>query len=233
MLLNNLIESRRARRPLGLQGLVSFGLHVGLGIFVVTATRSAPPNDPERMVATPIALAPPDHPDVRPALPRPEPSQAPLPTVSAITIAPVTDVPDSIPPVVIGESFDPKLFSGGIGPTAACPPTCASNSNPIEAAVFREDEIDEPARVLSQPAPRFPPVLRAAGRAGRVTLQFIVDTAGHVEPGSVRVVEASDPGFEASATDVVLHSRFVAGKSKGQAVRQLMSQTFSYRINAQ
>ena len=97
-------------------------------------------------------------------------------------------------------------------------------------ALFSEAAVDEPARVLSQPAPVFPAVLKAAGVGGRVVVQFVVDTVGAVEPGSMSFAETSHPAFESSARTAIEHSRFTPARIRGQAVRQLMRQSIRFEI---
>lgn len=84
--------------------------------------------------------------------------------------------------------------------------------------------------MLSQPAPAYPPILRAAGIAGRVVVEFVVDTTGMVEPMSLRVVEASNRGFERSAREAALGARFTPARAQGRRVRQLVRQGVSFRI---
>ena len=229
-MLGQLIESRRAKRPLGV-GFLSLCLHLGLGIGVVKATTGIPATSPTREFDNPIALPPETaEPILEPA--RPDPILPTVPGAPVLVMTPPTEIPTTIPPVELGPPVDPKRFSGLTGLAAGCPPACAVSAKPIGSAVFKAEEIDAPARVVSQPTPRFPPVLQAAGIAGRVTLDFIVDTTGHVEPRSVRVLESSHAGFEPNASEVVLRSVFVPGRVKGRPVRQMMRQAISYRINA-
>lgn len=90
--------------------------------------------------------------------------------------------------------------------------------------------MDEPARVLSQPAPVFPAVLKAARVGGRVVIQFVVDTVGRVEPGSVRFAESSHPAFESSARTAIEQSRFAPARIRGQPVRQVVRQSVRFEI---
>jgi protein TonB len=95
---------------------------------------------------------------------------------------------------------------------------------------FTSSEVDQPATVISQPRPRYPSVLQAAGLTGQVTIEFVIDTTGRVEPASVRIVASSHPGFESSATETILGSRFHPGKVRGMPVRQLFRQTVAFRL---
>jgi protein TonB len=96
--------------------------------------------------------------------------------------------------------------------------------------LFHEDAVDQPAMVVSQPTPEYPAVLKAAQLEGRVVLEFVVDTMGAVEPHSVTVLESTHPGFGRSAVESVLGSRFTPAKIRGAAVRQVVRQGVSFRI---
>jgi protein TonB len=96
--------------------------------------------------------------------------------------------------------------------------------------VLAAAQVDEPAVVLHQPSPRYPPVLQQAGIEGRVLLEFIIDTTGHMETESLRVLETSNPGFNAAAGETVRRSIFRPARVHGGAVRQRTIQSIAFRI---
>ncbi|OLD43196.1 MAG: hypothetical protein AUI55_03095 [Gemmatimonadetes bacterium 13_1_40CM_2_70_7] len=61
-------------------------------------------------------------------------------------------------------------------------------------------------------------------------IQAILDTTGHVEPGSVRVLESTHPAFSREARNVVLNSVFRPGRVKGRAVRVLIAIPIDFKI---
>jgi TonB family protein len=140
--------------------------------------------------------------------------------------APLTGVSTPDLPVLAGPSLDPvalrRFLPGGLGDPAG--------SGGGGDAVLAAAEVDDPAAVIQQPAPRYPPVLRQAGIEGRVLLEFVIDSAGHVEPGSLRVLERSRPGFDAAAEETILHSLFRPARVRGRAVRQRTWQAIAFRI---
>ena len=66
--------------------------------------------------------------------------------------------------------------------------------------------------LLSGAAPDYPEPARERGIEGRVTLQIVVDPAGHVER-DVIVVE-SVPALDGAAIDAVRHWRFAPGRDR-------------------
>ena len=73
--------------------------------------------------------------------------------------------------------------------------------------------------MLAGPVPAYPELLRQAGVQGRVVLEAVIDTAGHVEPGSLVVVAAAHPGFVAAARQAVAATLFRPARVRGRAVR--------------
>lgn len=90
-------------------------------------------------------------------------------------------------------------------------------------------EVDEPVVVLTPQIPVYPAALAAAGVSGVVHLEFVVDTAGRGEPGSVCVISSTTPAFEQPAIDAVLGTVYRAARIRGHRVRQLVHQRLVFR----
>ncbi len=114
---------------------------------------------------------------------------------------------------------------------AACPPRGSREGpNPIAGQIYAEDDVDERPVLMSAPPLAYPPLLRQAGLQGRVEVQAVIDTVGHAEPGSVKVIERTSTGFEESARDYMLHAVFRPAHVKGRAVRALVTVPLDYSI---
>ena len=90
--------------------------------------------------------------------------------------------------------------------------------------------MDDPVTIIEQPEPRYPAALAAAGISGRVVLDYVVDTAGRAELGSLRVITSSHPAFDEAARASVLASRYQPARLRGRVVRQLVRQALSFRL---
>jgi TonB family protein len=88
----------------------------------------------------------------------------------------------------------------------------------------------QPAVLLNQPAPRYPSALLRAGITGMVLLEFVIDTAGKVEPSSIHTIESSHPGFEDAARGAVLGARFQPAWLGQRAVRQKSRQQVRFMV---
>ncbi len=110
---------------------------------------------------------------------------------------------------------------------AALPPR-DSTQTPISAAqtakppIFLPVLLDSKLRVLESPLPPSLDSLARAVKPGRVAVQFVVDTMGVPEPGSVRVLTSPDTALSRAAAAAVLLWRFRPGRVHGHAVRVLV-----------
>ena len=222
-------STRRRERRTG-RGIVSATLHIVAIVGVARATASSGPyaaSEP-RMVDLVLDLPVMPAPVATPTTSAPS-GIAPAPLPVSSVVAPVV-VPAGIPPVTIHEPWNPRSVALRSGPSVMRGGLeVTGNFNPD--SILAESAADEPATILLQRAPRYPPVLQAAGLEGRVSVRFVIDREGRVEPGSVRITSATHTGFEESARETILGTRFKPARVRGRPVRQWAEQTVVYRIS--
>jgi TonB family protein len=80
-------------------------------------------------------------------------------------------------------------------------------------------------------APEYPAHLLHSGVQGRAEVRYVVDTLGSVDTLSYRVLRASHVDFAVSVRRALPNMRFRPAMQGGRRVRQLIEQTFSFRIN--
>jgi protein TonB len=233
-----LLVSRPSYRRAPQSALGSLCIHVLL-LGVVVATTRASLDAPRTPVADTTLvflrrLAPPAKPEAppeardrveaRPVVP------VPAPPKGFQTVVAPKDIPTTIPPIdLTAKALDPRDFTGrgveggvargvvgGIG--KAAPP-----AEEIYTVATAEPNF-APAVLISQPIPRYPPVLQQIGLSGRVLLQFVVDTTGHVELPSIHVMESTHEGFEPPAREAVAAAIFHPARLGSRPVRQLAEQ---------
>jgi TonB family protein len=86
-------------------------------------------------------------------------------------------------------------------------------------------------QVAEQPGtsgPKYPDALRANRTIGEVLAQFVVDSTGHCENGSFKLLESTHPLFTQAVRDALPQMRFVPAEAGGAKVRQLVQQLFSF-----
>ena len=211
--------------------LLSVGFHSILLAGAVALTRPpaaathtlAPEPDIVFVAPQPPRSSPPATRDLLPGQTTPAPPPLPpsiaLPDLAApVVSARVPTVADVLTGASIESGAAPGATALALGATAP------GIGGPLTAAA-----VDDPVEVLEQPTPQYPSALAQAGIPGRVELEYVVDTLGRAEPGSVRTLTSTHPAFEEAARASVLASRYRAARSGGRVVRQLVRQTLSFR----
>lgn len=223
-------------RSLG-QAVLSLGLHSAMIAGAIVATRQIAGQVAPRAVETTLvfALKPPP-PEPPPDAPKPEVLVAVNPPPKGFqTVVPPSEIPKVIPPVDLTQRMlNPRDFTGK-GVEGGIAGGVVGGTGKVDAdtptnAVYQAGDLDEPAQVISQPPPRYPPVLEQAGVPGVVAVQFVIGSHGKVEPGSVEVISDTDSAFVAPARESVLLSSFRPARFHGQRVRQLARQTIRFAI---
>jgi TonB family protein len=96
--------------------------------------------------------------------------------------------------------------------------------------VFIEAVVDEPPLSISFPQAEYPRMLLEARIEGSVVLEAVIDTLGHPEPGSIRVLSSTNRGFEAPARAAFGRALFRPGRVRGQKVRVLVRQPLRFAL---
>jgi TonB family protein len=102
-------------------------------------------------------------------------------------------------------------------------------------SVFNADQVDRRARLDSTRLLQlsFPPPLFAAGVPGLVIAEFVVDTAGRVEDGTVGIVSSTAPLFTEAVRVALESAAYVPAMKNGRAVRQFVQQPFEFSVDRQ
>jgi hypothetical protein len=61
-------------------------------------------------------------------------------------------------------------------------------------------------------------------------MQFVVDTLGRVEPGSITALRSDHAQFERAVRDALARMRFMRAEVARHPVRQLVQQPFSFAL---
>lgn len=231
----NLIESKQKRFQSTKQTVVSALLHVVVIFAAVKATTGAAETLRDIIQDTTLVfLKPPEPPPPPP--PEPPPPDAIVtanpPPQGFQTVVPPTDIPKEIPPVNLNEKFDAKDFSGK-GVEGGIAAGIVGGTGPVDtqAETYLEAEVDDPVNPINIPKPRYPPVMQQAGIAGSVDVQYVVDTTGHAERSSWKVLRSTNKAFEEPAREAIMKGVFKPARIRGKAVRQLVQQKISFNLS--
>jgi len=88
--------------------------------------------------------------------------------------------------------------------------------------------VDDPPVLATHPPIRYPPELAALKVDGTVVVEAALDATGHVEPGSLRLVESPNHGLDAEALRVVRGSVYRPARSHGQPVHAVIRQEITF-----
>ena len=221
---DHLIESQRKKnrgKGFGL-GAVSLVIHTVVIAAAVYATLNAGQTDNSVKVDTTAVFL--DQPKAEKP-PEQQPVQLDVPLKGFQTVVAPDVIPTNIPPVNLQEHFDPKDYSG-----SGVEGGLSTGMVPTGNEVFMEAIVEEKPAVLSGPTLQYPELLRQAGIQGRVMVQAIIDTLGRAEPGSVKVLQSPNPGFDQSAKNYMLKTLFRPARVHGRAVRVLVQLPIDYRL---
>jgi periplasmic protein TonB len=134
-------------------------------------------------------------------------------------------IPTSIPQINLTEHFDPKDYSG-----TGVEGGVANGIVPNSDAVFTASIVEEQPERLAGPQPVFPELLKQAQIQGRVLARAIIDTTGHIEANSIRILQTPNPGFNPGVIDALRRSVFRPARVHGRAVRIMIDIPFDFTI---
>lgn len=97
-------------------------------------------------------------------------------------------------------------------------------------AVYNADQVDRRAHLDTTALLRlsFPPPLFAARVAGLVIAEFVVDSAGRIENGTVGIISSTAPLFSDAVRVALESASYVPAIKDGRPVRQLVQQRFEF-----
>ena len=224
-------NARRQRRVGGL--VVSTTLHLVIIVLAVRATGLTAAPRPKTSDPIPILVAPREKP-VTPTPPTPrrplvgDPTMPSVPREAPPVVNISTDVLPGIPkPDIMAGLMDPTFDPTHVAPSS----TRTGTPNAPGGPPMLETQVEQPVIAIPGTAtPRYPSMLQSAGLEGDVRAQFVVDTLGRVEQGSFRALESTHDLFAAAVREALARARFSPAKAGGQKVRQLVEQTFTFRI---
>lgn len=107
----------------------------------------------------------------------------------------------------------------------------AQSAEPASNAFF-EFQVKQPAAQLpGGGVPKYPAALRAAHVEGEVQAQFVVNENGQADPSTFKVLKATNELFSAAVRSAVPQMRFSAAEVRDHKVKQLVQQSFQFKLD--
>jgi TonB family C-terminal domain len=233
---NQLIESKPKKQKMAGGTLFSLIFHATLITAAVVVTARAGIADDktkqEKIQFVEMKKEPPPKPkEPPPPPPTKEVFKAPPPKGFQVLRAPV-EIPIKIPDIDLSKKvtdeadFSGKGVKGGIA-TGVVGGTARPTNEP-----YFEFQVEKPvSQIPGTGTPRYPDALRSSGVEGEVQAQFVVNEDGRAEAGSFKVLKATNELFASAVRAALPQMRFYAAEVGGKHVRQLVQQSFQFKLD--
>src|SRR5687768_3885172 len=169
----------------------------------------------------------------KPPEPPPEVVAAPPPPKGFQVLTAPIKIPDVLPEIDLSKKvtdeadFSGKGVKGGIakGVEGGTPQRVGNEP-------YFEFQVEKPVQQIpGTGTPRYPDALRSSGVEGEVQAQFIVNEEGRAENGSFKVLKATNDLFASAVRSALPQMRFYAAEVGGKKVRQLVQQSFQFKLD--
>ncbi len=233
---NQLIESKPQKQKMAGGTLFSLIFHGSLiAAAVILTARAGIADDKTKQEKIQFVEVKKEAP--KPKEPPPPPKEvvmkAPPPKGFQVLQAPV-NIPIKIPDIDLSrkatneEDFSGKGVKGGTstGVVGGTPQKIDANQT------YFEFQVEKPvAQIPGTGAPRYPDALRSSGVEGEVQAQFVVDENGKAEVSSFKVLKATNDLFANAVRTALPNMRFYAAEVGGRKVKQLVQQSFQFKLD--
>lgn len=102
-------------------------------------------------------------------------------------------------------------------------------------AVFRDCDVDKPAKLRTPPRPQFDFGRSTSEQCAAATFEMLIDSTGVVDTTSVLVSDANNPAFVAAVLKTLPRWRYTPAELGGRKVSQVVSErrTFANEVRRQ
>jgi len=233
---NQLIESRPQKQKMAGGTIFSLVFHGALVAAAVVVTANAGIADDktkqEKIQFVEMKKEPPPPKKEEPPPPPKEVvMKAPPPKGFQVLRAPV-EIPIRIPDIDLSKKvtdeadFSGKGVKGGIAKGVE-----GGTARPTDQPYF-EFQVEKPVQQIPGTGiPRYPDPLRSSGVEGEVQAQFVVNEDGRAESSSFKVLKATNELFASAVRAALPQMRFYAAEVGGHKVRQLVQQSFQFKLD--
>jgi protein TonB len=233
---NNLIESKpKKQRTTG--GLIISGiLHAVIGTAAVYGTLQAKEQleKPKAEKVEFVEMKKKDEPPPPKEQPPPPPDvvAAPPPPKGFLVLQAPIKVPDVLPDIDLSKKVTDEADFSGKGVAGGTSKGVVGGTAPVNTdQPYFEFQVEKQVTTApGSPQPRYPDMLKSANVEGEVLAQFVVDTTGHAEMNTFKVLKSSHELFTQSVRNVLPNMRFYAAEIGGRKVKQMVQQPFTFAL---
>ena len=166
--------------------------------------------------------------------------EAPAPPKGFQVVPPPISIPTKLPTIDLSKAvtnendFSGKGVAGGSssgvkGGTGKEGDT-GKEAGAAEHGPYMEFQVEKPVEKIGGDAPEYPASLKDQGVEGQVLAQFVVNESGRYEPGTLKVLNSSNPAFTAAVKEALPRMKFSAAQIGGKKVQQLVQMPFQFHL---
>ena len=196
--------------------------------------KKEPPPPPKKTPPKPKAAPKPQ----APKLPK---VAAPAPPKGFQVVPPVVNIPTALPSIDLSKAvtnaddFTGKGVAGGTskgveGGTGKSTDTGKEAGAVDDNKTYMEFQVEKTAALTGGATPEYPESLRSMGVRGQVIAQFVVGENGRYEPGTLKILDASNQAFADAVKKALPGMRFSPAQIGGQKVKQLVQMPFQFQL---
>jgi len=232
---NLLIESKPRRQKMAGGTLFSFVFHGALITGAVVATANAgianEKSKQEKIQFVEMKKEPPPKPKEPPPPPKEVVMKAPPPKGFQVLRAPV-EIPIKIPEIDLSKKVTDEADFSGKGVKGGIAAGVVGGTAKVSDQPYFEFQVEKPVQQIpGTGTPRYPDPLRSSGVEGEVQAQFVVNEEGRAEPNTFKVLKATNELFSAAVRSALPQMRFYAAEVGGHKVKQLVQQSFQFKLD--
>jgi protein TonB len=164
------------------------------------------------------------------APPPPEIVAAPPPPKGFQVLTAPIKIPDVLPEIDLSKKMTDEADFSGKGVAGGIAKGVVGGTGPVSDQTYFEFQVEKQVSMAGQANLRYPDMLRSANVEGEVLAQFVVDTTGRVEKGSVKILKSSHELFTNSVQAALGSMRFYPAEIGGRKVKQLVQQPFNFTL---
>ena len=234
---NNLIESKRKREANAGGTVTSVVAHIALIALAVWITAQAGVAAAKEKVQEDVNFV-----EVKKEPPPPEPEKPPPPPPDVVvkppppkgfqTLQAPINIPDKIPEVDLSKAVTNEADFSGKGVEGGVAKGVVGGKGPVNTdQPYFEFQVEKPVLAREgNPTPQYPSMLESARVEGDVLVQFVVDTTGHAEMNTFKVLKSSNDLFGSAVKKVLPRMQFYPAEVGGHKVRQLVQMPFGFKV---
>ncbi|HEY3257901.1 MAG TPA: TonB family protein [Gemmatimonadaceae bacterium] len=232
---NLLIESKPRKQKMAGGTLFSFVFHGALITAAVVATANAgianEKSKQEKIQFVEMKKQEPPKPKEPPPPPPKVVMKAPPPKGFQVLRAPV-EIPIKIPDIDLSKKVTDEADFSGKGVKGGVAKGVEGGTPHLSDQPYFEFQVEKPVMQIPGTAtPRYPDALRSSGVEGEVQAQFVVNEEGRADPSTFKVLKSTNELFSNAVRSALPNMRFYAAEVGGHKVKQLVQQSFQFKLD--